>query len=103
MLIARPQAPRRVRIVSVCFVTLLLLAGCFGNGKSGEDPDEDGEVPLHLRPVTSAPFTSYLHNVSQPIASLSVGNAIIEQYRTPVTELIELDTWIARPDVPYPV
>jgi X-Pro dipeptidyl-peptidase len=53
--------------------------------------------------VTSAPFKSYLHNLSQPIPGLSVAGAIVEQYRTPVTELIELDTWIGRPDVEGPV
>jgi X-Pro dipeptidyl-peptidase len=85
-----------MRVVPVALVGLLLLSGCFGGGKDGADP---AEVPVALRPVTSAPLVSYLHDVSPIIPGLSFVNATLEQYRTPVGELLELDTWIARPDV----
>lgn len=86
-----------MRALPVLLVTLVLLAGCFGGGK-GRD-DDPADIPVADRPVTAAPLVSYLHDVSLPIPGLSFANATIEQYRTQVGELLELDTWIARPNV----
>ncbi|MGB1586408.1 MAG: CocE/NonD family hydrolase [Thermoplasmatota archaeon] len=82
-------------------VLLLPLAGCLdGDGASEPTPVDEGPAPL-----TTAPLTSYLHNVSQPIAGLSMDNAVIENIRTGITETIQLDSWIARPagEGPFPL
>jgi X-Pro dipeptidyl-peptidase len=91
-----------VRVLPVTLAAVLLLSGCFGGGKDSSDdpvvtPPED--VPVAQRPVTEAALTSYLHNLSEPITGVSFQTATIEQYRTPISELIEMDTWVARPNV----
>ena len=80
----------------VALLSVLPLAGCFGGG-----PDE-APAP-QVAPLSSAPLHSYLHDLSAEIPGVSVATALVEQYRTPVDELVELDTWIARPDIPGPV
>lgn len=77
-----------------------LLAGCLG-GKSGRGSVDD--LPVAERPVTPAALATYLHDVSELVPGLSFANATLEQYRTPVGELLELDTWVARPNVAGPV
>jgi putative CocE/NonD family hydrolase len=82
-----------------------LLAGCFGSDPASTpttDPMPD-DLPVAQRPVTSAALATYLHDLSEPLKGVSFDTAIVEQYRTPVSELIELDTWIARPDIDGPV
>lgn len=91
-----------MRVLPVALAFLVLLSGCLDGGRKDDAPAAD-TLPVAQRPVTAAPFTSYLHDVSAPIPGVILDNAIIEQYRTPVTELIELDTWIARPNIPGPV
>jgi putative CocE/NonD family hydrolase len=85
-----------MRVTVALLLSFALLAGCLGGGKDDPSPVD---VPVADRPVTAAPLVSYLHDVSLPIPGLSFANATIEQYRTQVTELLELDTWVARPNV----
>ena len=87
-------------LLSVLLVAVLL-GGCFGSEKSlppATTPDPV-DLPVAQRPVTTAALPTYLHDVSVPIEGVSFATAIVEQYRTPITELIELDTWIARPAI----
>ncbi len=74
-----------------------LLAGCLADDDS---PRNTKDTDPLVRPLLPDPLDSYLHNLSERVDTLTT---ITEQFRTPVTELIELDTWIIRPDVEGPV
>jgi X-Pro dipeptidyl-peptidase len=92
-------------LVATCALALVL-AGCFGGSNKPspvEPPSGASETPVAQRPVLSNSFTSYLHNLSVPMVGVNFTTAIIEQYRTPISELMELDTWIARPNAKEPV
>lgn len=104
----RPGVPA-VRVLVGLLSALLLLSGCLG-GKLGSKGDADGDgtgdglpLPPGERPVTTAALASYLHDVSEPVKGLSFETSSVEQYRTPIDELIEIDTWVARPAVDGPV
>ncbi|MEK6974850.1 MAG: CocE/NonD family hydrolase [Candidatus Thermoplasmatota archaeon] len=86
-----------MRAVASFLLVLVLTAGCFNAKERADDGPTD--LPVADRPVTAAPLVSYLHDVSPMVPGLSFANATVEQYRTQVTELLELDTWIARPNV----
>ncbi len=79
----------------------LPLAGCM----AGDDQPvaDDAPDPTPMSPLRSDGLSSYLHDVAPVLPGVSVDNAIVEQYRTSVGELIDLDTWIIRPDVAEPV
>jgi hypothetical protein len=90
-----------VRAVAAAAMALLLLAGCLDPARTDrQDPGvPDSGLPVAQRPFTEAALTSYLHGLSQPIEGVSFETAIVEQYRTPIDELVEMDTWVARPAV----
>src|SRR5688500_5112030 len=93
-----------MRALLSALLVALLLGGCFGSVQDpAADPAPPADDPVAQRPVTSAPLASYLRGLSEPLDGVTFDTAMIEQYRTPVTELIELDTWIARPRVDGPV
>ncbi|HJQ93344.1 MAG TPA: CocE/NonD family hydrolase, partial [Candidatus Thermoplasmatota archaeon] len=87
-------------LLSVLLATVLL-GGCFGADQAAPTaaPPEPIDLPVAQRPVTSAALSTYLGGLSEPLEGISFATAIVEQYRTPITELVELDTWIARPPV----
>ena len=89
-----------MRVLVAALFVLVLVSGCLGGAKDRPDPVD---VPVAQRPVTAAPLVSYLHDLSPVVPTLSFANATVEQYRTQVTELVELDTWVARPKVDGPV
>lgn len=91
--------------LAAVLATLLVLSGCLG-GPNRDDlaapPLVDG-LPLAEQPVTAAPLAGQLHDLSPLLEGVTFQSATIEQYRTPVAEFIELDTWVARPKVEGPV
>lgn len=91
------RSPLLRPVLAAGLLVALAFAGC-----AGRDRDE-ADASDKLLPPTPAPFASYLHDLSVPDKSLSVVGGIVEQYRTAVDELIELDTWVVRPDVEGPV
>jgi predicted acyl esterase len=96
-----------MRILPSVLLAATLLGGCFGSPAApAADPVQDPvDLPVADRPVTSAALATYLHDLSPEMPGVGFDTAILEQYRTPITELIEIDTWIARPaiDTPAPV
>ncbi|MGN7916860.1 CocE/NonD family hydrolase [Lysobacter antibioticus] len=63
-----------------------------------------GTLPVDTPQVTpSAPVSSYLHDVSQPIPGVSWMTGITEHHRITMADGVELDAWIVRPDVAGPV
>lgn len=90
-----------MRVPLAVLAVAVLLGGCFGPTEApavASDPLPI-DVPVAQRPVTTAALGSYLHDLSPTLDGVEFSTAIIEQYRTPITELIELDTWIARPAI----
>lgn len=92
----------RVRLLAAVAVALLLLAGCLSSsrdgGSTGADPGGPSAADGGL--ASPAALASYLHDLSPALPGVDFAHAIVEQYRTPVDELVDLDTWIARPNVP---
>jgi X-Pro dipeptidyl-peptidase len=86
-------------------VAAAVLGGCLDGdeGASGAPGPEATDLPVAQRPIDPAAFGSYLHDLSEPLEGVAFDTAIVEQYRTPVDELVEMDTWIARPDIKGPV
>lgn len=76
-----------------------LLAGCL----DGDDPVSVEEPVDTVPALTTASFTSYLHDLSPVVPGLNMDTAIIENLRTGISETIQLDTWVARPNTPEPV
>ncbi|HJQ92845.1 MAG TPA: CocE/NonD family hydrolase [Candidatus Thermoplasmatota archaeon] len=87
-------------LLSVLLVAVLL-GGCLGADKAAPPAatPEPIDLPVAQRPVTSAALSTYLGGLSEPLEGISFATAIVEQYRTPITELVELDTWVARPAI----
>ena len=89
-------------------VSLLVVAfaGCVSDD-AATTPVEDevpvGSIPVAKRPVLDRPVTDYLHDLSPILDGVSVQTATMVHLRTAVDELIELDTWIAVPNVEGPV
>ncbi len=79
---------------SILAVMALVLSGC------ASAPVASPEVVVEEPPLTTAPVLSYLHNVSQVIEGITT---VTQNFRTPITELMELDTWIIRPVLDEPV
>ncbi len=79
---------------SILAVMALVLSGC------ASTPVQTEDVPDEISALTTAPVRSYLHNVSQVIDGITT---LTENFRTPITELMELDTWIIRPVLDEPV
>jgi X-Pro dipeptidyl-peptidase len=98
----------RVRLLAGLLAATILLSGCFDGKGKGSDATVDDTADLGVNPdgsvrLPAASLASYLHDVSQPIDGLGFATAIVEQYRTPIDELLEMDTWIARPKLDGPV
>ncbi|MEA3165643.1 MAG: hypothetical protein QOJ26_509 [Thermoplasmata archaeon] len=77
-----------------------LVSGCLdgGAGKGNNaGGNADGSGDGSSAALSPAAFATYLHDVSEPIKGLGFDSAIVEQYRTPIDELVEIDSWIARP------
>jgi predicted acyl esterase len=93
----RARAP-----VLALLAALLLLAGCLGPARTGDTaaglPGSD--VPPDGKPVAPEALAGYLHDLSPSIPGVKFETALVEQYRTPVDDLVEMDTWIARPNIP---
>jgi X-Pro dipeptidyl-peptidase len=79
---------------SLALVLLLLLSGC--SSKGGPATTGAGVPPGKGGPITTAPLVSYLHDLSPKVTT----PAKLEHYRIPVAELVDLDAWVWRPDVP---
>lgn len=61
-----------------------------------------GEADLLFK-AKGRPFTSYLHDVSEPIPGVTMENAILQHDRIPAPDGTLLDAWLVRPDIPGPV
>ena len=48
---------------------------------------------------TGRSVASYLHDLSQPIAGVTVANSIVEQHRVRLADGVHIDTWIVRPRI----
>lgn len=63
-----------------------------------------GTLPLDPPQVTPSPsVSSYLHDVSQPIAGVDWTTAVTEHHRVTMADGVELDGWIVRPNIAGPV
>lgn len=78
-----------MKLIPFLFVALAF-AGCIS--------DEDEELRgLVTRPFEDhTPLVNYLHDLSPADPDYAFENMVVEQYRTLISETIELDTWIAR-------
>ncbi len=76
--------------VALLVVALILFSGC--SSVDRQEPDDPGDV---VAPLTSAPLSSYLRNVSKLVEGVAT---LTENYRTPISEVMQLDTWVIRPD-----
>ncbi len=79
---------------SMLVAVALVFSGCASTAPTAQDIHD--EVPA----LTSAPVRDYLHNVSQILQGITT---VTENFRTPITELMQLDTWIIRPVLDGPV
>jgi predicted acyl esterase len=86
----------RFALLNTILLATLTLAGCTSSNDGGDS--SEGE-PFDA----SLPMASYLHDLSPADPEYAYGDMIIEQYRTIITESLELDTWIARPNTQEPV
>ncbi len=85
-----------MRLLVASLLIVALLAGCSSNSGSPAS-----SLPPGARgPLTEAPVLSYLHDLSMPRPGLTVAAAKLEHYRIPITETVQLDSWVYRPDLP---
>lgn len=89
----------------VSALLVLGLSGCLESDDAETVPEvvSAEPVPIAARPVTENHLGSYLHDLSPILDGVSVQRATMVHLRTPIDELTELDTWIAVPDVDFPV
>ncbi|MHB1260881.1 MAG: CocE/NonD family hydrolase [Thermoplasmatota archaeon] len=90
-----------MRVPLAVLAVAALLGGCFSATESPASSSlpDPVDLPVAERPVTTAALATYLHDLSPTLDGVEFSTAILEHYRTPITELIELDTWIARPAI----
>jgi len=70
-------------------------------GANGAQADTAGVLAIPpVKAVNSRSLTSYLHDVSPVIPSITDQSVITEQYRVPAPDGTLLDTWVVRPDLP---
>ncbi len=86
-----------MRVLVALVMAALVFSGCASVNDGTDEPIVEIDEPV----LTSKPVGDYLHNITQRIEGIAT---LTENYRTQVTELVELDTWIIRPegDGPFP-
>jgi X-Pro dipeptidyl-peptidase len=73
---------------------LLPLGGCLGSG--ADDSQQDPVAP-------GGSLLQHLHDLSIPDPDWAVLKGVVENYRTPIDETFDLDTWVIRPPTDEPV
>ncbi len=84
-----------MRVLPFMLALLFTLSGCLSSSVGDQ---KDATSDSQTGPWTSAPLESYLHDLSIPLDVPTITLNI----RTPIDELMELDTWIIRPDTDEP-